>query len=86
MSEREVYKTIVTCEIGFSIASIDPRTGQQGAWEKSNVSISTESGPGYPSKEELSYMLSCQMNDAVDGCEEQLQTLANKIVELSENR
>lgn len=86
MADREIYKTTVTCTIGFSIASIDPKTGQPAAWEKSSVSIATESGTGYPSKEELSYMLHCQMTDAVDGCEEQLNTLANKIIELSGSR
>ena len=72
---REIYKTIVTCSIGFSIESPD------GSWEKSNIGITTESGPGYPSESEMQIMLQAQMNDAVSGANEQIETIAKKIIQ-----
>jgi len=75
MAEQQVYKTDVTCSIGFSICSPD------GSWEKSSVSISSEVGPGYPTPEYMSYVLTQQMDDAVKACNKQIGEIANKIVE-----
>ena len=70
-----VYKTTVTCSIGYSIESPDK------SWEKSNVSISSEIGPGYPEANLMQAVLNQQLNDATRACEEQIQTIANKIIE-----
>lgn len=75
MGKQEVYKTNVTCSIGFSIA--DPNNN----WEKSNVSISSDIGPGYPEAEMMQSVLKCQMEDATKACEEQIEAIANKIIE-----
>ena len=75
MPEQGVYKTNVTCEIGFSIMSPDQ------SWEKSRVAISSDVGPGYPSPELISAVLSQQMLDATNACEEQIGRIASKIVE-----
>lgn len=71
---QEVYKTEVTCSIGFSICSPD------GSWEKSSVSISSEVGPGYPTPDFMTYVMKQQMEDATRGCNEQIQAIAEKIV------
>ena len=75
MGEQGVYKTQVTCEMGFSIC--DP----SGNWEKSRVAISSDVGPGYPEANLIQAVLSQQMSDATAACEEQIQRIANKIVE-----
>jgi hypothetical protein len=76
MAEQQgVYKTEVSCSIGFSIQSPD------GSWEKSNVSIKSDVGPGYPEPELMSYVAKMQMDDAVKICEEQIGSIASKIVE-----
>jgi hypothetical protein len=74
---RTVYKTRVTVHIGFSIEA----RGADGLsnWSKSGVSIETESGPGYPSQDEMQFMLSSQMADAVNGCNEEIGILAERI-------
>lgn len=71
---QEVYKTEVTCSIGFSICSPD------GSWEKSSISISSECGPGYPTPDFMAYVMKNQMDDATRGCNEQIENIANKIV------
>ena len=71
-----VYKTNVTCSIGFSIQ--DPSSTN---WEKSNVSISSDVGPGYPDPELMQLVLKQQMADATKACEEQIEMIANKIIE-----
>lgn len=71
---QEVYRTEVECSIGFSIQSPD------GSWEKSNVSIKSQVGPGYPEKEFLAYVIKSQMDDAVSACNEQIQTISSRIV------
>lgn len=76
MAEQQgVYKTEVSCSIGFSIQSPD------GSWEKSNVSIKSDVGPGYPEPELMAYVAKMQMDDAVKICEEQIGSIAGKIVE-----
>ena len=75
MAEQGVYKTQVTCEMGFSIC--DP----SGNWEKSRVAISSDVGPGYPEANLIQAVLSQQMLDATKACEEQIQRIADKIVE-----
>lgn len=75
--QRVVYKTHVTVNVGFSIES---RNADGTAnWEKSGVSIETESGPGYPSDEDMRFMLSSQMNDAVNGCNEEIGVIADRV-------
>ena len=69
-----VYKTNVTCSIGFSVTD-----GEN--WEKSNVSISSDVGPGYPDAELMQIVLRQQMLDATRACEEQIEHIASKIVE-----
>ena len=75
--QRQVYKTVATVSIGFSVQD------EVGDWTKSNVSISTESGPGYPSQDEIAYIMSVQMQDCVRACDEQIGQLAAKIIERS---
>ena len=70
-----VYKTNVTCEMGYSIC--DP----SGNWEKSRVAISSDIGPGYPEANLMQAVLTQQLADATKACEEQIQAIANKIVE-----
>lgn len=72
---QEVYRTEVACTIGFSICSPD------GSWEKSSVSITSEVGPGYPTADFMSYVIKQQMDDATKGCNEQIESIAAKIVE-----
>lgn len=74
MTEQGVYKTNVTCEIGFSITD-----GTN--WEKSRVAISSDVGPGYPEASLMQAVLRQQMLDATAACEEQIEEIANKIVE-----
>ena len=52
-----------------------------GNWEKSDVSISSEVGPGYPSPQMMRFVIHQQMDDAVSGCDEQIETLAKRILE-----
>lgn len=73
---QRVLSTRVTCQIGFSIQ--DPVSGN---WEKSDVSISSEVGPGYPSPQTMRSVIHQQMDDAVSGCDEQIETLAKRILE-----
>lgn len=74
-SAQGVYKTEVCCSIGFSIQSPD------GSWEKSNVSIKSDVGPGYPEAELMVYVAKMQMEDATRICNEQIEGIASKIVE-----
>lgn len=76
MEAQRVLSTRVTCQIGFSIQ--DPVSGN---WEKSDVSISSEMGPGYPSPQMMHSVIHQQMDDAVSGCDEQIETLAKRILE-----
>lgn len=75
MSGQGVYKTTVTCSVGYSIESPDH------SWEKSNVTLASEIGPGYPEAELMQVVLRQQLDDATRACEEQIQTIANKIIE-----
>lgn len=72
---QEVYRTQVECSIGFSIQSPD------GSWEKSNVSIRSDVGPGYPSPDMMAWVVKTQMDDAVKACNEQIMAISEKIVE-----
>lgn len=72
---RQVYKTVATVTLGFSLQD------ETGSWEKSSVSISTESGPGYPTEAEMAHMMRVQMSDVVRACDEQIGALAQKLVE-----
>lgn len=74
-SGQQVYRTEVECTVGFSIQSPD------GSWEKSGVSIKSEVGPGYPEPEFMSYVAKTQMSDAVKACDEQIESIARKIVD-----
>ena len=76
MEAQRVLSTRVTCQIGFSIQ--DPVSGN---WEKSDFSISSEVGPGYPSPQTMRSVIHQQMDDAVSGCDEQIETLAKRILE-----
>ena len=76
MEAQRVLSTRVTCQIGFSIQ--DPVSGN---WEKSDVSISSEVGPGYPSPQMMRSVIRQQMDDAVRGCDEQIETLAKRILD-----
>lgn len=71
----EVYKTAVTCEIAYSVQT------PSGDWTKSRVAITSEVGPGYPQKEFLAWVIKSQIADATQACDEQIETIANKIVE-----
>ena len=71
----EVFKTYVTCEIGFSIAD------QNNNWSKSKVAISSEVGPGYPDKDFLAWVVQSQIADATNACNEQIEELAKRISE-----
>lgn len=71
--ERKVYKTVVTVDIGFSIQD------SAGNWEKSNVSVGTESGPGYPTEQEMRHIIEVQMGDAVAGCDKIIDALVAEI-------
>ena len=73
---QRVLSTRVTCQIGFSIQ--DPVSGN---WEKSDVAISSEIGPGYPSPQTMRSVIRQQMGDAVSGCDEQIETLAKRVLE-----
>lgn len=73
---QRVYTTRVTCQIGFSIQ--DPSSGN---WEKSDVEISSEVGPGYPTPQMMHAVIHQQMDDAVRGCDEQIELLAKRIIE-----
>lgn len=73
---QRVLSTRVTCQIGFSIQ--DPVSGN---WEKSDVSISSEVGPGYPSPQTMRSVIHQQMDDAVSGCDEQIEMLAKRILD-----
>ena len=75
MAEQGVYKTNVTCEIGFSIQSPD------GSWEKSRVCIASDVGPGYPQPELMAMVCRKQMEDASNACAEQIDMIAKKVVE-----
>lgn len=73
---QQVFKSELTVEIGFSISTPDGK-----AWEKSNVSIKSHVGPGYPTKETMNAVLRRQMSDAVDACDRQIQELSRIVVE-----
>lgn len=75
MDSWQTYKTEVTCSIGLSIQSPD------GSWEKSNISIMTESGPGYPTEAQMAQLMQQQMADATKGANEQIEMIAKKIIE-----
>lgn len=75
MSGQGVYKTNVTCSLGLSVESPD------GSWEKANISISSDVGPGYPDAELMQAVMTQQMNDAVAGCDRWIEDIANKIIE-----
>ena len=75
MESRKVYKTTTTVSVGFSIQD------ENGNWVKSNVQIAAESGPGYPSKDEIGYMIAVQMQDACESCNDQIGEIAKKIVD-----
>ena len=75
MSEQGVYKTNVTCSLGLSIQSPD------GSWEKANIQVSSDVGPGYPEPELMRYVMTRQMEDATKGCEKWIEDVANKIIE-----
>lgn len=72
---QEVYKTTVTCTIGYSIQSPDQ------SWEKSSVAISSEIGPGYPTKEFMTFVLKSQIEDTANACNEQIEEIAKRIVD-----
>lgn len=76
MEAQRVLSTRVTCQIGFSIQDT-----VSGNWEKSDVSISSEVGPGYPSPQMMRSVIRQQMDDAVRGCDEQIETLAKRILD-----
>lgn len=71
----EVYKTNVTCSLGVSVQ--DPVSG---SWEKANVQVSSEVGPGYPDASMMRSVMTQQMNDAVDGCQRWIDEVARQIV------
>ena len=71
-----VYKTTVTVEVGYSVQ--DQRTGD---WVKPVVSIATEVGPGYPSPAMLGQLLRQQLSDAVSGCDDAIERMAQAVVE-----
>lgn len=71
----EIYKTYVEVSVGLSIQ--DPN----GDWEKTNIAIKTESGPGYPDAQTMKVIIQNQMNDAVNGANEQIEMVAKKIIE-----
>jgi hypothetical protein len=75
MADWHTYKTEVACSIGLSIQSPD------GSWEKSNISITTESGPGYPTEAQMAQLMQQQMADATKGANEQIEMIAAKILE-----
>lgn len=75
---QEVYKTNVRCEIGFSIQD------QRGNWEKSTVSIASDIGPGYPEPMFLEQVLKQQIDDAANACNEQIENIAKKIVDVAQ--
>ena len=75
MADWQTYRTHVTCSIGLSIC--DP----SGSWEKSNISIETESGPGYPTAQQMQQLMQQQMSDAVAGANQQIEMIANKILQ-----
>lgn len=75
MAEQGVYKTSVTCSIGYSICA------PGGDWTKSRVDITSDVGPGYPEASLMQAVLRQQMLDATAACEEQIEEIANKIVE-----
>ena len=75
MAQQGVYKTNVTCEIGFSIQS------PGGSWEKSRVCIASDVGPGYPEPELMAQVCKRQIEDATRACEEQIERIAGKILE-----
>lgn len=72
---QNVYKTQVTCELGFSIQSPD------GSWEKSRVCIASDIGPGYPDPALMAQVCRQQMSDATSACNEQIEMIANKIIQ-----
>lgn len=72
-AQQSVYKTRVECSIGFSIQDAS------GNWEKSNVVIASDVGPGYPEPQLLSWVLKTQIDDATKACQEQIDNIANKI-------
>lgn len=71
----EVYRTDVTVEVGYSIQT------PSGDWQKNKVALTSQVGPGYPSKEFLAFVLKSQVEDATAACNEQIQEIANKIVQ-----
>lgn len=73
-----VYKTNVTCSLGLSIQSPD------GSWEKANVQISSDVGPGYPSAELMQLVMRQQMEDATKGCERWIEDVADEIVRIAQ--
>lgn len=75
----KVYKTRVNVSVGFSIEQVAPDGSH--AWEKSGVSIETESGPGYPTAEQMVYIAGVQMQDAINACERQIEDIANRTIE-----
>lgn len=74
MDQQGIYKVSVECSIGFSIQA------PSGDWEKSNVSIRSEVGPGYPEPKLMAWVLSNQMSDATRACQEQIDQITSKIV------
>lgn len=82
-----IYKTQVSCQVGLSIANIDPTTGQQNAWQKFSTTITSESGPGYPTENQLAYLTTLQMNDAVAAINRQLNDATQDVLaELKKNQ
>ena len=75
MTQQGVFKTTVTCSLGISVET------PTKDWMKSNVSVSSEVGPGYPDAELMGVVLRQQMSDAERGCEEYIESLANKILQ-----
>lgn len=69
-----VYKVSVTCTMNYSIQSVDK------SWEKSGVSITSEVGPGYPTPELMRSVMDRQMHDACDGCQQQIDEIAKRIM------
>ena len=77
---QEVYKTQVTCEVGYSICMPSASPGSPGDWVKNRVCISSDVGPGYPDATMMHSVLMQQINDATGACDEQIQQIANKII------
>ena len=80
MSNQGVYKTQVTCEIGFSVCV----NGTD--WEKSRVCIASDVGPGYPEPDLMAQVCKRQMADATSACSEQIDFIANKVIQQANAR